>query len=112
MMLYQPVVVPTRMAAVLRAVQQAGLVTQERLAALLQPPAVRSGEKANEMVQENLRACEQLGLVEADGEGPAYRLPVGVDPGRPLEYDDCLRAFGRRIVGREMPPVDPAKPHE
>jgi hypothetical protein len=112
MMLYQPVIVPTRMAAVLRAVQQAGQVTQARLEALLQPPSVRDGEKANNMVQENLRACEQLGLVEAGGEGPAYRLAAGVDPGRPLEHDDCLRLFGRRIVGREMPPVDFEKPHE
>jgi hypothetical protein len=112
MMLYVPEVVPTRMAAVLRTLQQTGPATRSRLEALLQPPSLRDGSEANAMVRHNLRVCEQLGLVAADGEEAAYRVAPAVDPGRPLEYEDCLRQFGRRIVGREMPQVDLDKPHE
>jgi hypothetical protein len=108
MILYQPLIVPTRMAAVLRLLRQAGPMTRAQLEDLMQPPSLRSSEQAAPMVRHNLEACKRLGLVtEDEPHGVADVVPPGVP-----DYADCLRLFARRIIGRDMPAVDHAAPHE
>jgi hypothetical protein len=109
MILYQPVIVPSRMTAVLRLLAQGGPATLQQLQDLMQPEAVRKGEPPNKMIDHNLKACVQLGLVSEQGD--RYAVADGVVTGVP-DYAECLRLFARRLVGRDMPQVDRASPHE
>src|SRR5262249_31112293 len=78
---------------------------------LLQPPALRDNGQPTPAIGEHLQVAVDLGLIEASAEQPPqYMLPSNFSNGS--TYDECLKEVGRRLLGNELPAVDPERPHE
>src|SRR5262245_15369816 len=98
---------PARLAALLRTVQFAGPLTAERLENLLQPPGVRVGGKASAAVRDNLQLALDLGLLRSSSDHPPQFHVADASTN-----DDTLMGTARRLLGKDLPVVDPAAPNE
>jgi hypothetical protein len=83
----------------------------ERLEALLQPPALRDNGQPTPTIGQHVQVAVDLGLIQASAHQPSLYTVAGTLP-NDSTYEECLKALGRCLLGKELPAVDTDKPHE